>query len=95
MLAQREQLNGVFDANAALISLRQSEITARQSEIIKQLTLVATVFLPLSFVVGFFGQNFGWLTDSIDSLAAFLTLGLGSLVCSGVALWVWLRRAQK
>ena len=64
VLAQREQLNGVFDANAALISLRQSEITARQSEIIKQLTLVATVFLPLSFVVGFFGQHFGWLTDT-------------------------------
>ena len=95
VLARREQLNSAFEANAALISVRQNEISARQNETVKQLTIVATVFLPLSFVVGFFGQNFGWLVQHINSLGAFIALGLGSLVCSGAALWLWLRRAQK
>ena len=88
VIAQREQLNSVFEANAALTSVRQTAI-------IRQLTLVATVFLPLGFVVGFFGQNFAWLVAQVDTLAGFLILGLGSLALSAAALFVWLARARK
>jgi magnesium transporter len=92
VLARREQLNNAFEANAALISVRQNEISARQNEIVKQLTIVATVFLPLSFVVGFFGQNFGWLVAHIDSLTTFTTLGIGGLALPCAALYVWFKR---
>jgi magnesium transporter len=76
-----------------MISVRPSQITARQNEIVKQLTIVATVFLPLGFVVGLFGQNFGWLVDHIDSLGAFLALGVGGLVVPCVALYFWFARS--
>ena len=92
VIAQREQLNSAFEANAALISVRQSQISARQNEIVKQLTIVATVFLPLSFVVGFFGQNFGWMVEHIDSPAAFLVFGVGGLVVPCVTLYLWFAR---
>ena len=92
VLARREQLNSAFGANAALISVRQNAISARQNEIVKRLTIVATVFLPLSFVVGFFGQNFGWMVGHIDSLTAFMALAIGSLALSGAALYTWFRR---
>lgn len=92
VLARRDELTSAFDANAALISVRQNEISARQNEIVKQLTIVATVFLPLGFVVGFFGQNFGWMVRSIGSLGDFLVYGVGALVVSGAALYAWFRR---
>jgi magnesium transporter len=92
VLARREQLNSAFEANAALISVRQNEISARQNEVVKQLTIVATVFLPLSFVVGFFGQNFGWLVDRTDTLTAFLLFGVGGLALPCAALYTWFRR---
>ena len=56
--------------------------------------MVATIFLPLSFVVGFFGQNFGWMVRNINSAADFWLIGGGSMVVSLVILWVWLRRAS-
>src|SRR5262249_3064746 len=71
VVMQRDQLAAVLEANFALIGVRQSEIAAQQNQVVKQLTLVATVFLPLAFITGFFGQNFGWLTGHVNSLAAF------------------------
>ena len=43
------------------------------------LTVVATVFLPLMFVTGFFGMNFGWMVRRIDTPLAFVLLGRGRL----------------
>ena len=92
ILAQRDQLKSALDANVALVSVRQNEISARQNEIVKQLTIVATVFLPLSFVIGFFGQNFGWMVEHIYSLGDFVVFGVGALALSVAALYAWFRR---
>ena len=50
----RDVLATVRQANMAVISTQQNEISVRQNETMKQLTLVATIFLPLSFITGFF-----------------------------------------
>jgi magnesium transporter len=83
----RDLLAGSRDAYLSVVSNRLNQIT-------KQLTVVATIFLPLSFVVGFFGQNFAWLVRNIDSAAAFWGLGIGSLVLSVVGLLLWFRRGS-
>jgi Mg2+ and Co2+ transporter CorA len=50
--------------------------------------VVATIFLPLTLIVGFFGMNFGWMVDRIDSAPAFWLLGLGLMVLALVAILV-------
>lgn len=63
-LAQR-----IFDMVGALINLRLSDVS-------KQLTVVATIFLPLSFITGYFGQNFGFMVREVYSGGAFVLYGV-------------------
>lgn len=93
VIAQRDLLAIILQANMAVISVAQTEIGVRQNETTKQLTLVATIFLPLSFIAGFFGMNFGWLVGHITSWWVFVAYGVGSLAVSAVALYVWFRRS--
>ncbi|WP_328787443.1 MULTISPECIES: magnesium and cobalt transport protein CorA [unclassified Streptomyces] len=92
--AQRDLLTTVLEANIAVISVEQNKINLRQSATMERLTILASVFLPLSFVVGFFGQNFAWLVTHISSFAAFLTLTVLGVLLPCLMLYVWLRRRR-
>ena len=81
----RDLLSGSLDAYMSVVSNRLNDV-------MKQLTIIATVFLPLSFLTGFFGQNFGWMVQRLGSLGVFLGLGLGTEVLAALGLLLLFRR---
>ena len=82
----RDLLSGATDMYLSTVANRQGEVT-------KQLAIIATIFLPLSFLTGFFGQNFTFLTGRVlNHTWAFFVLGLGLLAGSIVLLWLFFRR---
>lgn len=92
LLRIAEQLDSSRDLLTGAMDVYLSTQSNRLNEVSKQLTLIATIFLPLTFVTGFFGQNFGWLTGHIDGLWQFLVFGVGGLAVPIALLIVWFRR---
>jgi magnesium transporter len=81
----RDLLSGSLDAYMSVVSNRLNDV-------MKQLTIIATIFLPLSFLTGFFGQNLGWLIAREGSLGAFLIFGIGTEAAAVLALLFLFRR---
>ena len=50
-------------------------------------SVVATIFVPLTFITGFFGMNFGWMVDQVDSPVAFWLLGFAVPIATAALCW--------
>ena len=82
------------DDLGALTSTYFNANANRLNRLATRLTVLASFFLIWSFVSSFFGQNFGWLVDSIDTLTAFviwMSIGL-VLPTLALAVYFWRRR---
>jgi magnesium transporter len=83
----RDLLSGALDVYLSTVSTRVGTVT-------KQLAVIATIFLPLSFITGFFGQNFGYLSKHVGGPMAFWGLGIGVELAAVVIVLVLFRRRK-
>jgi magnesium transporter len=81
----RDLLSGVMDTHVSTVSNRLNVV-------MKQLTIIATIFLPLSYLTGFFGQNFSFLVGHITGRAPFIIFGLGIEVLAALVLFYFFRK---
>jgi magnesium transporter len=66
----RDLLTGAMDVYLSTVSNRLNAV-------MKQLAIIATIFMPLTFLTGFFGQNLGWMVEHTGGLGHFLAFGIG------------------
>lgn len=89
LIRMYEQLEALRDLTSSVLDGYLSTVANKTNEITKQLTIFATIFLPLSFVVGFFGQNF----DVLSRPFWFWTM-LATMVLVPASLFYWFRRLR-
>ena len=87
----------IEERGAALLVLHASLASKHVAVVSRRLADVATIFLPISFLVGFWGQNFDVLTGSVEKgWPAFLILGVGmSVACVAVIVFMLGRRSWR
>ena len=81
-----EEIDGGREMTSSAIDAYLSTSSNKLNATTKQLTVIATIFLPLSFITGFFGQNFGWMVGEVSSWQAFVLMGIGVELLMVVAL---------
>jgi magnesium transporter len=81
----RDLVGGVRDYHVA-------KVANDQNEVMKRLAVIATVFLPLAFLTGFWGQNFSYLVLHIETgRTVFWILGVGVELLAAVCLFALIK----
>ena len=84
----RDLVSGALDTYLSVTSNRLNEV-------MKVLTVVTLLFMPLTFLTGFFGMNFFGATYEVASPAdgrLLLVLAVISMIGTPLLMWYWLKR---
>lgn len=92
LLRLGELMDVLHDLLTSAVDVYLSASSNRLNVVIKQLTVMASIFLPLTFVTGFFGQNFGWMVHHVGSAGAFFAFGVGAQVLTVLLLLAYFKR---
>lgn len=74
------------------VQMHFSAMAHRTSDIMRTLTVLTAVFLPLNLITGFFGMNFDWLPLVHDHSGVWIAVAL--MIAIGVGLLLWFRRKR-
>lgn len=88
------KLSEMIDSNRDMTAdFRDSYVSfhsARMNNIMKTLTVITTIFMPLTFIAGVYGMNFGNMPELTWHYGYFMAIGL--MLFIGVGLYAWFRR---
>jgi magnesium transporter len=87
-----DMIDSYRDLLTSAMDVYLSTVSNRLNAVMKQLAVIATIFLPLSWLTGFFGQNFGWLVGHIGQEQAFVGVGVGTELVALAILLVYFKR---
>ena len=92
----QENTRNIRDQAKDALSHYSEFVAGRQAQVINALTIVATVFLPLSFLTGYFGMNFRILTADVQTtLWQFILLGLLLMIASAALSLLLIHRLER
>jgi magnesium transporter len=82
-----EQVDRLLTSIDAAASAMGMVLDLQLNERAYVVSVVATIFVPLTFITGFFGMNFGWMVDRVDSQVAFWLLGFVVPIATAALSW--------
>lgn len=80
METYRELVSGVMEVNLSAVS-------ARMNKVMKVLTIISTLFIPLTFIVGVYGMNFRFMPELEYRYAYPITWGVMLVIAAGMLIF--------
>jgi magnesium transporter len=75
-----DTLESLRDVLGGMLDLYLSTISNRMNEVMKVLTIMATIFIPLTFIAGIYGMNFKYMPELEWHWGYFMVWGIMALV---------------
>jgi magnesium transporter len=79
----------------SLMELYMTSVSNRMNEIMKVLTIISTIFIPLTFIAGVYGMNFNtlaskWNMPELDWAFGYpMVLGLMTIIAACMMIYFW------
>jgi magnesium transporter len=83
-----EEVNRLLVSIDAAVNAMGMLLDLQLNERAYLVSVLATILVPLTFITGFFGMNFGWMVDQISTQIAFWLLGFIVPIAAGVLSWL-------
>ncbi|MCI5081727.1 MAG: magnesium/cobalt transporter CorA [Saprospiraceae bacterium] len=84
-----EMLESFRDIMQGLYDLFVSEINFKMNNVMKILTIVSSIFIPLGFLTGLYGMNFEYMPELQWRYSYFVLWGVMLLIVSGLLVFFW------
>jgi magnesium transporter len=72
---------------AGIIEINMTVVSNRLNQVMKVLTIISTIFIPLTFIAGVYGMNFHFMPELEQKPAYFIVLGIMIAVAVGMILF--------
>jgi magnesium transporter len=93
IIRQYETADSLRDLLTGAMDVYLSTVSNRLNVTMKTLTVIASLFLPLTFLTGFYGMNFAYLTTVLEPPYLSFWIGVGTmLIATGIQFWFFRRR---
>lgn len=80
------------DIITGLLDMYLSNISNKMNEVMKVLTIIATIFIPLTFIAGIYGMNFEYMPELQLRWGYFAVLGLMGVIVIGMVWFFWKKK---
>jgi magnesium transporter len=75
------------DMISGMLDIYLSSISNKMNEVMKVLTIIATIFIPLTFIAGIYGMNFGYMPELEWHLGYFAVLSVMGIMALGMVVY--------
>ena len=87
VMRMKDTVTGLRDYVVQLRDLVQSQLSVKQNSIMTLLTVITSIFLPLTLIAGWYGMNFKYMPELDKPYAYPVVIGICLLIVIGCLIW--------
>jgi len=88
---QRDLINNAFEAYMSVLTIQMTRASNRMNEVMKKLTIIATIFMPLTFLAGVYGMNFHYFPE-ITWKYGYLLWWVAAIIVGVLMFWFFKKK---